>query len=151
MNEILEELEPSVLNLLLQTCVDGEEGYQLASDAVKNAELKETLARYAAQRTRFRRELRVILDALAEKPEEEPTFTGAVHHGWINLKAIAKDGDEHTILVECVRGETAAIERYAKGMESGEIPESAVTSVRRQAMEISDACSRMEELARLFK
>ena len=50
--------------------------------------------------------------------------------------------------MECVRGENAAIERYGKGMILGEIPDSAVSTVRRQAMEISDACNRMEELAR---
>jgi uncharacterized protein (TIGR02284 family) len=148
MNKPAEEPKPSILNLLLRTCVDGEEGYQLASDSVKDAKLKETLATYSAQRTRFRQELRVILDALAENPDEEPTMTGSVHHGWINLKAIAKDGDSKAILVECVRGENAAIERYGKGMILGEIPDSAVSTVRRQAMEISDACNRMEELAR---
>ncbi len=150
MNESSEEPKPSPLNRLLQTCIDGEEGYQLAGESVKNAELKETLARYSAQRTRFRQELKIIIGALAEKPEEEPTITGAVHHGWINLKAIAKDGDERAVLVECVRGESAAIERYAEAVESGEIPDSAVRTVRRQAMEISDACNRMEELARGF-
>jgi uncharacterized protein (TIGR02284 family) len=143
-----EEPKPTTLNLLLQTCIDGEEGYQLASDSVKDEALKETLARYSAQRTRFRQELKVILDSLAEKPDEEPTITGAVHHGWINLKAIAKDGDERAILVECVRGENAAIERYGKGMIQGEVPDVARSIVRRQAMEISDACQRMEELAR---
>ena len=143
-----EEPKPSDLNLLLQTCVDGEEGYQLASESVRNVELKETLARYAAQRIRFRQELRVILDSLAEKPDEEPTVTGAVHHGWINLKAIAKDGDERAILVECVRGEHAAVERYGKITIQGDIPPSAVSTVRRQAMEISDALARMEELAK---
>ena len=143
-----EEPKPSTLNLLLQTCIDGEEGYQLASDSVKDEALKETLSRYSSQRTRFRQELKVLLDSLAEKPDEEPTITGAVHHGWINLKAIAKDGDERAILVECVRGENAAMERYGKGMIKGEVPDAAQSTVRRQAMEISDACNRMEELAR---
>src|SRR4029077_12247246 len=83
-------------------------------------------------------ELKVLLDSLAEKPDEEPTITGAVHHGWINLKAIAKNGDERSILVECVRGENAAIERYGKGMITGEVPDVARSTVRRQAMESSD-------------
>jgi uncharacterized protein (TIGR02284 family) len=151
MIDLTNETKPSVLNLLLQTCVDGEEGYQLASDSVKARELKEILARYSAQRTRFRQELKIFLKALAEPFEEEPTITGAVHHGWINLKAIASDGNAHAILVECVRGESVAVERYGKAIKEGEIPEDADAVVRRQRMEISDACSRMEYLARRAK
>jgi uncharacterized protein (TIGR02284 family) len=151
MIDVTEERKPSVLNLLLQTCVDGEEGYQLASDSVKPSELKEILAGYSAQRMRFRQELKLVLAELAEPYDDEPTLTGAVHHGWINLKAIAKGGDARAILVECVRGESAAVERYDKAMKEEEIPESAAAMVRRQAMEISDACNRMEYLARRAK
>ena len=151
MNDSNEEAKPSALNLLLQTCVDGEEGYQLAADSVKDAELKETLSRYAAQRTRFRRELRVILDWLAEKPDEQKTLSGTIHQGWMNLKAVAKDGDERTILVECVRGESAAIERYAYGLKSGELPDCALITVERQSGEIKDASRRMEELVQQYE
>ena len=58
MSDRPDEPKPFTLNLLLQTCVDGEEGYLLASESVKDAELKETFGRYAAQRARFR-ELRL--------------------------------------------------------------------------------------------
>ena len=150
MKTLVEDPKPSVLNLLLQTCVDGEEGYRLASESIEDAELKETLARYSAQRARFRQELKVLLYVRYEFPDDEPTMTGAVHHGWIKLKAIAKDGDTHAILVECVRGESAAIERYANALESAEVPADASKVARRQAMEIADACHRMEELTRRF-
>jgi uncharacterized protein (TIGR02284 family) len=141
------EANPSVLNFLLQTCVDGQEGYQLASVSIKDLELKTILSSYVTQRARFCQELKVFLAAMAEPPEEEPTFTGAIHNGWLNLKAIAKDGDAHAILVECVRGESAAVERYSDALAGGEMPGRARKVVQRQAMEIKAAHDRMELLS----
>jgi uncharacterized protein (TIGR02284 family) len=137
----------SVLKFLLQTCVDGQQGYQLASASIKDLELKTKLSSYVAQRARFCQELKVFLAAIAELPEEEPTFTGAVHNSWLNLKAIAKDGEPHAILVECVRGERAAVERYTDALAGGEMPQHARKVVQRQAVEIKAAHDRMELLS----
>jgi len=147
MNTPSDEAKPSALNYLLQTCVDGQDGYQLASDSVKDSELKTTLASYAAQRVRFGQELKVFLDDIAEPPLEEPTLTGALHNGWINLKAIIKDGDELAILQECVRGETSAVERYRDAMSGNDVPQTAQSVVQRQAREIMDAHDQMELLS----
>ena len=146
-----DEAKPSALNYLLQTCVDGHDGYQLASDSVKDPELKSILASYAAQRVRFGQELKIILNALAEPPQEEPTLTGALHHGWINLKETGQDGDEHAVLLECLRGETSAVERYRDAISGDNVPESAHAVVRRQAREIEDAHDRMEMLSQRSK
>lgn len=149
--EEAEVVQPSVLNFLLQTCIDGQEGYLLASEAIHSSELKATLATYAAQRARFGRELKTLLDAMAEPPTEEPTLAGSIHRGWINLKAVVKDGDEHAVLVECVRGEASALERYDSAIAEGKIPPEAESAVRRQAMEIKNAHDQMEFLSQRAK
>ena len=147
MNSASDEAKASVLNLLLRTCVDGQEGYRLAGDAITDGELKTILARYVTQRERFRLELKIFLRELAAPPEEEPTLTGELHHGWINLKAVAKDGNARAILVECVRGEAGALERYQEALSGGVLAGGTSAVVQRQAMEIQHAHDQMEFLS----
>jgi uncharacterized protein (TIGR02284 family) len=42
--------------------------------------------------------------------------------GWMDLKAAITSGDEHTILVECERGEDAAVAAYRDAFEYEELP-----------------------------
>ncbi len=147
MNDPTDEAKALALNLLLKTCVDGQEGYRLAADAVTDGELKTILVRYVEQRERFGLELKVLLRETAEPPEEEPTLIGELHHGWINLKSIATGGDDRTILVECVRGDAGAMERYREALAGGELSGSAAAVVERQAMEIQHAHDQMEFLS----
>ena len=147
MNSASDEAKASVLNLLLRTCVDGQEGYRLAGDAVTDEELKKILARYVTQRESFGLELKIFLRELAEPPEEKSTLAGELHHGWMNLKSMANDGDDRAILVECVRGEAGALERYQEALAGGELADGAAAVVQRQAMEIQHAHDQMEFLS----
>src|SRR5439155_952388 len=67
------------------------------------------------QRSRFVTALQTEVRKLGEdKPEDDSSATGALHCGWINLKAAVTGGDEDAILDECERREESAVEAFHK-------------------------------------
>src|SRR6516162_5770950 len=95
----------TVLNGLIETCKDGEEGYRTAARCVNNSDLKVLFTSYAEQRAHFAVELQAEVRRLGADPEKTGTLVGALHRGWTNLKSIVVGADEAAIVAECERGE----------------------------------------------
>ena len=110
----------STLNKLIETCKDGQEGFRLAAEAITDDEdLKGFLFSCSLQRSKFAGELQNEIIGLGEPdPSEVSTFKSALHRGWINLKGVLTGHDNHSILVECERGEDTAVSDYKKAMAS---------------------------------
>src|SRR5690349_7368814 len=106
----------SCLNDLIETCKDGEKGFRDAAEAVKGSDLKALFRDYSDQRRRFASELQREVAKLGTTPEKSGSATGALHRGWINLKAAITGKDEGAIVAECERGEDAAKAAYAKAL-----------------------------------
>ena len=103
----------SVLDELIETLKDGQEGFRQAADAVKDSHLKSVFDQYSQQRSRFAAELQSQARSLGEpEPETASSAAGELHRGWINLKSAVTGGDDHAILAECERGEDSAVEEY---------------------------------------
>jgi uncharacterized protein (TIGR02284 family) len=137
MNAIQEETV-SVLNGLVSTCRDGQEGFRTASECVaEDPELKMLLSSFSLQRSKFAGELETELINMGEHhPETEgPSASGAAHRGWISLKAAMTRADNHAILAECERGEDAAVAEYNKAL-THEIPDPVREIVQRQRQEV---------------
>lgn len=100
------------LNRLIAVCKDGEAGFQAAADDVGDLELKEVFTRLARQRSEFAAELQLCVKRLGEDPRESATLSGALHRGWMRLKADIVKNDTHAVLAECERGEDDAIAAY---------------------------------------
>ena len=111
----------SVLNDLIETCKDGQEGFQHASENVKNARLQQLFERLATQRGQFATQLQTLVRSLGEKAEESSSVAGAIHRGWIDLKTAVTSHDEKAVLVECERGEDSAVAQYRSALEA-ELP-----------------------------
>ncbi|SRR6266480_3526007 len=108
----------STINKLIETLKDGEEGFKEASEGVKDPQLKSVFNEYSRQRSRFAAELQGQAQNLGEsEPKAGSTAAGALHRGWINLKSVVTDGDDHAILAECERGEDSAVEEYKKALD----------------------------------
>lgn len=107
-----------VLNDLIQTCLDGESGFQSASNAMNDPALQKELAGYASQRRNFAGELRNRVIAEQEDPTEHGSVSGALHRGWLNIRTAISSNDRHAILAECERGEDVAVENYRKAIEA---------------------------------
>lgn len=135
-----------VIDGLIETLKDGQEGFKQAAESVSDPKLKSLFRDYSQQRSRFAIALQNEARRQGESdPETSSSATGALHRGWINLKSAITGGDEHAILAECERGEDAAVEEYKKALEDGLTP-SAQEVVSRQFVEIKAAHDRIKSL-----
>lgn len=138
--------ENNVLNDLIETLKDGQEGFKQAAEGVSDAKLKSLFRDYSDQRSRFVTALQSEARRHGEtEPETKSSVTGALHRGWINLKSAITRGDEHAILAECERGEDLAVEEYKKALDNGLSP-STQELVSRQFAEIKAAHDRIKSL-----
>jgi uncharacterized protein (TIGR02284 family) len=141
----------SVLDDLIETLKDGQEGYKQAAEHVSDPKLKSLFRDYSDQRSRFVTALQTESRKFGEdKPEDDSSATGALHRGWIDLKSALTGGDEHAILAECERGEDSAVEQFQKALED-DLPPALQQVVSRQYGDIKAAHDRIRDLRDAFK
>ena len=121
----------SVLNGLIETAKDGEQGFQTAAEKVKNPELKTLFTKYATQRAAYGQELQAAVSSLGEKPAQSGHAAASLHRGWMNLKqALTKDEDT-ALINEAESGEDAAKKAYADALQQT-LPANIRTLVQKQ-------------------
>jgi uncharacterized protein (TIGR02284 family) len=122
----------SVLNDLIETSKDGEKGFLTAAEDTKNPELKTIFQRRAQDCATSAAALQQLVSGLgAGRVEKTGSVAGAVHRGWVHLKAAATGRSDVAILEECERGEDVAKGRYKKAL--GEpLPDEIRAVVQRQ-------------------
>jgi uncharacterized protein (TIGR02284 family) len=113
----------AVLNELIETSHDGEKGYARAAKEVADPQLKSVLVEGAMRCREGARELELVVRELGLTPLTSGSVAGAMHRGWLELKAAATARDPHAILEECERGEDFAKARYAQALEEDLPPE----------------------------
>ena len=102
----------SVLNGLIETCRDGQYGFQEAAEYVTRPDLKEFFNATALERARFVGELQQEVRSLGAEPDNEGSTAGTLHRAWIDIKGTLTGKDDENILAECERGEDSAVETY---------------------------------------
>jgi uncharacterized protein (TIGR02284 family) len=136
----------SIIDDLIETLKDGEEGFKQAVDGVKDPQLKSIFSEYSRQRSRFATELQRQVQNLGEpEPETSGSATGALHRGWINLKSAVSKGDGYAVLAECERGEDSAVDEYRKAIDDG-LSQPVREIVSRQYGEIKKAHDHIKNL-----
>lgn len=134
----------SILNDLIETLKDGQEGFREAAEDVKSPNLQSMFREFSAQRSTFASELQSLARSLGEsEPETTGSTAGALHRGWINLKSALTTQDEHAVLAECERGEDSAVAAYRKALEGDGLPSHVRDIVQRQASEVKAAHDRV--------
>jgi uncharacterized protein (TIGR02284 family) len=135
----------SVLKDLIETCKDGQKGYQDAATHVKRADLKTLFNEQSLERGRFAEELRVELTRLG-KPDEKPSgsVSGALHRAWIDTK-VALGGGDKSILESLEAGEDNAKESYQKALGAS-LPADIAEIVRRQNTSVQRAHDQVRNL-----
>jgi uncharacterized protein (TIGR02284 family) len=137
----------SILNDLIQTCKDGQEGYLTAAENVNDEQVKEFCNQCSLQRAKFAGDLQSLAHELGESnPEYASSVSGALHRGWINLKSAIANREAHAILRECARGESCAVEEYEKALVLA-LPANIRDIVAQQSTAIQDAYVRVRALA----
>jgi len=135
----------SILNGLIQTCRDGQEGFKDAAENVETSDLKTMFYECSQERSRFVGELQALVRSLGGEPEDSGTMLGAMHRGWMDLKTAISTNDERGILSECERGEDSAKKAYQDAM-SKPMPETVLDVLRTQVRAIFACHDRVKSL-----
>jgi uncharacterized protein (TIGR02284 family) len=122
----------SILNDLIETSKDGEMGFRTSADNAKDPELKELFRRRADDCARGAAELQSIVAQMGKQPERSGSVAGAVHRGWVNIKASMSTQDDLSILEEVERGEDVAKASYRKALDSDDLSPDARAIVQKQ-------------------
>jgi uncharacterized protein (TIGR02284 family) len=137
----------TTLNNLIETCRDGQEGFQAAAGQVATAELKELFHGYSLRRAGFVGELQDEVRRLGGEPAKAGSLAASLHRGWMDLKSAVAGGDDGAVLAECERGEEAALAAYRDALDS-DLPASVRAVVERQFAEVRKAHDRVQALGR---
>jgi len=121
----------ATLNELIETSRDGEQGFALAAKDSKEPSLTALFSEGEQSCRAAVAELQEQVRMLGGNPEQDGSMKGAVHRGWVSLKAAASSRDDKAILEECERGEDYAKAKYAEAMKQN-LPEPVRTLVARQ-------------------
>ena len=137
----------SILNDLIETLKDGQQGFREAAEDVKSSDLKTLFSEYSLQRSQFAGELQSLAHSLGEKePATAGSVSGALHRGWINLKSALSSKDEHAILAECERGEDSAVAAYTKALAEEGLPGHVTATLQTQYKAVKAAHDRVRDL-----
>jgi uncharacterized protein (TIGR02284 family) len=121
----------SVLNELIETSRDGQNGFQKAADDSRAAELRSFFSQGAQRCAEAVRELQGLVRQLGGDPDATGSVTGALHRGWMNVKEAVTSRDDKAILEEVERGEDYAKTAYRKALDAN-LPANVQAVVQRQ-------------------
>ena len=105
------------LNDLIETCKDGEYGFRASAEQATSGSLKTTLLARADECRVAAEQLSAHVIQLGGKPEDGGSALGAVHRGWVAMRAKLSTYDDLAVLEECERGEDAALASYREALE----------------------------------
>jgi uncharacterized protein (TIGR02284 family) len=133
------------LNELIETCLDGKQGFLEAATNAFNAELKRICLEYSQQRAQFARELQDEVRRLGGDPDQGGSVAGALHRRWMDVKSAITGRDDDAIIAECERGEDVAIGRYREVLDR-DLPAAVLKIVLPQLEAIQEAHHRFRDL-----
>ena len=107
----------SVVNELIETSRDGEKGFAKSAEEVREPQIKSLFLKRAQICGTAARELEEQMRALGGEVEKGGSVSGALHRGWVNIKASVTGHDTAAILAETERGEDYAKKVYEEALE----------------------------------
>ena len=140
-----ERTEREVLHHLIEICKDGERGFRAAAEYVHDPSLKSLFQSLAEQRGQFAGDLLPHLHRLGGYTDWTGTNAGALHRGWISIKAHIPGHTDRTIAAEAARGDHAAIAAYDEAL-NGMLPPTVSGLVEAQREELTASLAAIREL-----
>jgi uncharacterized protein (TIGR02284 family) len=125
----------SLLNDLIETLRDGQNGFQEAAENVQGPDLKEFFNRASLERSQAVGELQQLVHALGGDPENTGSTAGALHRAWMDIKGSLTGKDDNSILSEAERGEDSAVNAYEEALKA-DLPANIKMVIERQFGEI---------------
>ncbi|HVZ16567.1 MAG TPA: PA2169 family four-helix-bundle protein [Terriglobales bacterium] len=131
---------------LIDTCRDGEKGWQDAANHAKRSDLKTWFHEVSQERSGFARELQMELTRMApdENKESQGHLVGDLHRAWIDTKTALGAGD-HEILAWLEQGEDFAKRKYETALSQG-LPAGVLSIVRQQAQSVRSVHDRVKAM-----
>ncbi|MCY7318698.1 MAG: PA2169 family four-helix-bundle protein [Ramlibacter sp.] len=105
------------LNDLAECCKDGEYGFTACAEQADRQDLKTTFTQRADHCRSAAQELYGQIRSLGGTPDEGGSAAGALHRGWVAVKASLSSYDDKAVLEECERGEDNAKARYTRALK----------------------------------
>lgn len=105
------------LNDLAECSKDGEYGFRACAEQAERADLKSVFLQRADDCRGAAQELYEQIRALGGKVDEGGSAAGAMHRGWVAVKATLSTYDDKAVLEEAERGEDNALARYRKALK----------------------------------
>lgn len=119
------------LNELIETCKNGELGFQACAEQAQSPELRSLLHARSSGCRESAATLQSLVLQYGGRPETDGTTAGSMHRGWTNLRANLTDSTDEILLNECERGEDEALATYRKAA-SKNLPPQVAEEVQRQ-------------------
>jgi uncharacterized protein (TIGR02284 family) len=135
------------LNVLIETCKDGELGFRTAADDTRSADAQRMFLALARERAELAAALQREVQRLGGTPASAGTVSGSLHRGWMNLTAAVTGSDERSIIAAAERGEDSAKRAYERALREP-LPQATRTLVERQYEQIRAAHDRVSRLKR---
>jgi uncharacterized protein (TIGR02284 family) len=120
-----------VLNDLIKISKDGEYGFRASAEHAKAADLRALFARRADECGAAAQQLQIHVTRLGGEADTGGSATGALHRGWVAVRATLSSYTDQAILDECERGEDAALEQYDDALKE-DLPADIQTVVAQQ-------------------
>ena len=105
-----------VLNTLIETCKDGEYGFNECAEHAQAGQLKALFHNRALECRAAALELQRIVAASGGEPDTSGSVTGTLHRGWVSLRSALPGDDNVAMLNEAERGEDRALQRYREAL-----------------------------------
>jgi uncharacterized protein (TIGR02284 family) len=120
-----------VLNDLIETCKDGQFGFDACAKHTHSSELRSLFSARAEGCENAARELQELVVQYGGKPESSGSAAGALHRGWLAVRGSLTSQSDRSMLDECERGEDTALQRYRDALRQ-DLPASVRAVVERQ-------------------
>jgi len=120
------------VNDLIETCKDGEYGFQACAEHTRTTELRNLFKARALECLTAARELQNIVVEHGGEPDERGSARGALERGWISVLGTVAGSSDHRMLEAAERGEDLALARYRKALRDDTLPPLVRALVERQ-------------------
>jgi len=136
----------STLNGLIEACRDGQKGFRVAAENVRNEDSHLLLSDLSTQRHYFAGELKRLVLNLGGKVETNGSFSARLHRCWMGLKIALSSGNDRAILEECERCEDVAVAEYSEALENDDLPPNVRSVIQEQSKGVKAAHDRVRGL-----
>lgn len=143
------EFDTKVIEDLIETLEDGRKGFNEAAEKLReggHSQLADEMSEFSNQRARFSSELRTLAVSAGAEIEEEGSAAGALHRGWMDVKAALTGDDPHAVLAAAETGEDHAVEEFEDALEAEGLTGEIRDLISQQAGEVRRAHDRVRGL-----